>query len=94
MLDLGGVYADGGVEGRRAFANAAGDLAAVGHLAELCSFHGGRDLRIHGFNGKGMCDRSHHGVELRNVVKASAPKERGYPEWVDQSIRRARRSRG
>ena len=39
MFDLGGLCADRSIEGQRAVENAAGDLAAVGHLAQCRGFH-------------------------------------------------------
>jgi hypothetical protein len=52
VLDFGGLDADGGVKGQRAVEDAAGDLAAVGHLAEGGGVEGGLDLGVHGFDGR------------------------------------------
>ena len=56
VLDLSGVGADGGVEGQRTVEDAAGDLSAVGHLAECGCFHRGRNLGVDGFDGGEQCD--------------------------------------
>ena len=50
-LCLGGLLADRIVESQRAVEKAAGDLPAVGHLAQSRGVQGRRHLRIHRFNG-------------------------------------------
>src|ERR1039458_10360436 len=52
LLDAGGLFADGGVEGQRAVEDAAGDLAAVGHLAERGGVECGLDLGVHVLDGR------------------------------------------
>ena len=47
LLIAGGLDADGGVEGQRTVEDAAGDLAAVGHLAQRSRVQSGFDLGVH-----------------------------------------------
>ena len=40
------------IKGQRAIYDSAGDLTAIGHLAQRCRFQGGLDLRSDGFDGR------------------------------------------
>ena len=51
ILDSGCLDADGSIEGKRAIEDAAGDLTAVGHLAQCGRVERGLDLRIDRFDG-------------------------------------------
>ena len=77
VLDLGGVGADRSIEGQRSVENAAGNLAAIGHLAECGCFHRGWNFGVHRFDGgeqrdlglgdaegMGQVDRVLHDVNL------------------------------
>ena len=52
MLDLGRLDADGGIEGQRAIEDAAGDLAAIGHLAQRRRVERGLDLGVDRLDGR------------------------------------------
>ena len=60
----GGLRADSGVEGQRSVEDAAGDLAAVGHLAESRRVQRGLDLRVHRFHS-----RQHRHLGLGNAER-------------------------
>ena len=52
LLDVGGLLADGGIEGQRPVEDAAGDLAAIGHLAQRRRVERGLDLGIDRLDGR------------------------------------------
>ena len=56
FLIAAALHADRGIEGQRAVEDAAGDLAAVGHLAQRRRVEGGRDLGVDGFDGREQRD--------------------------------------
>jgi hypothetical protein len=73
VLDLCGFYAYGSIKCQWAVKDAAGDLSAVGHLAQSSSFQLSKESRIYGFHGREKSDfgfrnakrmRDQHSVEL------------------------------